>query len=61
MMHERLGRLPEVRKPEIFEDNPYASVFDISRARAVLDYEPKSNWRQLSAQVPVDDRVPPRY
>ena len=59
MMQERLGRLPEVRKPEIYEDNPYAAVFDISRARAVLGYEPKSNWRRLFAQVPVADRIPP--
>ena len=58
MTEERLGRLPEVRKPEIFERNPYTAVFDISRARSVLGYEPKSDWRRLLAQVPVEDRLP---
>ena len=57
MMRERLGRLPEIRKPEVFERNPYASIFDTSRARRVLGFEPKSDWRRLFAQVPVEDRI----
>lgn len=58
MMEERLGRLPEVRKPEVYERDPYASVIDTARARSVLGYQPKSDWRRLFAQVPVEDRVP---
>ena len=57
MIEERLGKKPEVRKPELFDQDPYASVFDISRARRVLGYEPKSDWRRLFAQVPVEDRI----
>jgi len=60
MMQERLGRLPEIRKPEVFERNPYASIFDTSRARRVLGFEPKSDWRRLFAQVPVEDRIAPQ-
>ena len=33
MIEERFGKLPEVRKPEIYERNPRASVFDNTRAR----------------------------
>ena len=57
MMQERLGTLPEVRKPEIYERNPHASVFDISHAREVLGFEPRSDWRRLFAQVPVGERI----
>ena len=57
IVEELHGRLPEIRKPDIYERNPYASVFDISRAREVLGYEPKSDWRRLFAQVPVEDRL----
>jgi len=60
MMQERLGMLPKIQKPEVFEQNPYASVFDTSRSRTVLGFEPKSNWRRLFAQVPVEDRIEPQ-
>jgi hypothetical protein len=58
MMEERLGRLPEVRKPEVYERDPYASVIDTARARNVLGYEPNSDWRRLFARVPDEDRIP---
>ena len=54
MLHHKL---PEIRKPEIYEQNPYASVFDIDHARTILGYDPKSDWRQLFKQVPVSDRI----
>ena len=54
MLHRKL---PEIRKPEIYEQNPYASVFDIDHARKILGYDPKSDWRQLFKQVPVSDRI----
>ena len=47
MVKERFGKLPEVRKPEIFERNPHASILDISRARRVLGFEPTSDWKRL--------------
>ena len=47
MVKERFGKLPEVRKPEIFEQNPHASILDISRAHRVLGFEPTSDWKRL--------------
>lgn len=57
MMEMLHGKLPEIRKPEIYEQNPYASVFDIDHARKLLGYDPKSDWRKLFNQVPVSDRI----
>lgn len=47
MVQERFGKLPEIRKPEVFERNPHATILDISRARSVLGFEPTNNWRRL--------------
>lgn len=57
MIEERLGKVPEVRNPELYNNNPYASIFDIGRARRILGYEPKSDWRRLFAAVPVGERI----
>lgn len=48
MMAEKHGKLPEIRKPDIYESNPYASIIDISHAREVLGYEPQSDWRRYT-------------
>ena len=42
------GRLPDIRKPWIFERNPYASVIDCARARERLGWEPTTDWETLS-------------
>jgi nucleoside-diphosphate-sugar epimerase len=60
ILRERLGYLPEVRNPELFTKNPSASPFDISHARAVLGYEPTSDWKRLFARVPEPNRHPVR-
>jgi UDP-glucose 4-epimerase len=44
------GRLPEVRKPEVYEANPHASAFDISRAREILGWSPSSGWNEFAAR-----------
>jgi nucleoside-diphosphate-sugar epimerase len=47
---ERWGaEAPEIRDAALFEDNPRAGVFDISHAREVLGYEPRSDWRKMFA------------
>ena len=47
---ERLyGALPDVRKPEVYDRNPRASAFDISRARETLEWTPSIAWADLSA------------
>ncbi|MCL4764882.1 MAG: NAD(P)-dependent oxidoreductase [Hyphomicrobiaceae bacterium] len=51
MAKERWGTLPEIRRPEVFSRNPYASVIDITKARDRLGYEPTSNWREMAATL----------
>lgn len=48
LVEEAFGRLPPIRRPEWFERNPNASLYDISKARRVLGYRPTSNWRKFS-------------
>lgn len=51
MLRERYGRLPEIRNPEYFRSNPFASVLDVTRARDVLGFAPTSDWRKMVASV----------
>lgn len=43
------GILPEVRNPQLYRDNPRASVFDGSRARNMLDFSATTTWSKLDA------------
>ncbi len=43
------GRLPEIRKPAVYLENPRAAVFDQERARTRLGFVPRSDWRRLLA------------
>jgi nucleoside-diphosphate-sugar epimerase len=47
-LQETWGTLPEIRKPWVYQQNPYASVIDCSRAREVLGWEPTSDWDRMS-------------
>jgi nucleoside-diphosphate-sugar epimerase len=38
------GGLPEIRKPEVYARNPYASAHDSARAREVLGWTPSTTW-----------------
>ena len=38
------GRLPEIRRPEVFARNPHASLLDTSRAREILGWTPSGDW-----------------
>jgi UDP-glucose 4-epimerase len=51
LVRERYGFLPEIRRPELYESLPTASVLDGSRAREVLGFEPSRNWRQMLAST----------
>ena len=44
---ERWDRLPEVRRPDVYDANPYASVMDITKARRMLGYAPQVTWRDM--------------
>lgn len=52
LVRERYGFLPEIRRPELYERRPTASVLDGSRAREVLGFEPSRDWRQMLAAAP---------
>ena len=41
------GNLPQVRKPDVYENNPYAPLFDLNRAREILGFEGGGTGRQL--------------
>lgn len=59
MMRARIGRDLPVKNAAVFDKDPYASIFDISHAREILGYEPKSDWRKLYAKVPEAKRWGP--
>lgn len=44
------GRLPEIRTPERFQSDPYASVLDSSRARECLGWEPRGDWDSIASE-----------
>lgn len=52
LVQRRYGRLPEIRKPELYAAQPNAAVFDISHARDVLGYRPTSDWRRWDPETP---------
>jgi nucleoside-diphosphate-sugar epimerase len=43
-----LGRLPEVRRPEIYEQNPFAPLYDLTRSREVLGFDAQYDARAVS-------------
>lgn len=51
MAQERWGRLPEVRRPQIYRDNPTASILDITKARDKLGYAPLVDRAALRAKA----------
>ena len=49
LVRERYSDMPELRNPAYYENNPLASLLDITRAREVLGFEPEIDWRQMGA------------
>jgi UDP-glucose 4-epimerase len=45
------GSVPPVRTPELYRDNPRASVYDIRQAREKLGWQPTMSWAELKAAV----------
>ena len=45
LVERTFGQLPEIRDAELYGRNPHATIYDISRAKDVLGFEPASNWR----------------
>ena len=52
LVRERYGFLPEIRRPDVYERLPTASLLDGSKAREVLGFEPSRDWRQMLAGSP---------
>ena len=50
MARERWRTLPEVRRPDLFKQDPCASVMDITKARERLGYDPQITWRDMVAE-----------
>ncbi|NMG41816.1 NAD-dependent epimerase/dehydratase family protein [Chelativorans sp. ZYF759] len=42
-----LGYLPEVRNPELYENNPYAPLYDLTKAREQLGFEAEIDLRTV--------------
>jgi len=51
MAEERWGKLPPIRRPEVYARNPMASVIDISKARDALGYQPAIDRAGLLARA----------
>ncbi|MGW5124870.1 NAD-dependent epimerase/dehydratase family protein [Streptomyces sp. NPDC004069] len=47
---ERIGALPEIRNPRLYQRNPRASIFSSTRARDLLGWEPTSDFPALRAE-----------
>lgn len=52
---ERWKRMPPVRRPGIYDANPFASVMDITKARTKLGYAPQITWRDMLKIQDIDD------
>lgn len=50
LVRERYGHnMPKIRKPEIYEQRPTASMLDTTRAKEILGFVPTSDWRKMLA------------
>lgn len=54
LVRAAFGTVPEIRNPEWFVANPHASLYDISKARRLLGYQPASDWRRLESRGALD-------
>jgi nucleoside-diphosphate-sugar epimerase len=50
LIEARFGHVPELKRPELFQENPNAAIYDIAHARQALGYEPESDWRRLQGE-----------
>ncbi len=57
LVRAAFGPVPEIRNPEWFVANPHASLYDISKAKRLLGYQPRSDWRRLVPRTGGDPDV----
>jgi nucleoside-diphosphate-sugar epimerase len=46
LVERRFGRLPEIRRPELYQREPNAALFDIAKARRLLGFNPSGDWQR---------------
>jgi UDP-glucose 4-epimerase len=51
LVMRRFGKTIEIRRPELYRDNPHAALFDIAKAQNLLGYAPSSDWRRHLARA----------
>jgi nucleoside-diphosphate-sugar epimerase len=47
-LREFLGDLPRITKPDVYADNPFAPLFDLSHTRERLGFDPKFDARDIA-------------
>jgi hypothetical protein len=47
-MKQTFGTVPEIRKPSLYERNPYAATIDWAHAEEILGWRPTSDWARMS-------------
>jgi UDP-glucose 4-epimerase len=50
-LHARWGYVPELRRPDLYADDPTAGLYDSSKAREKLGFAPSRDWRALLART----------
>ena len=46
LVARRFGKSLEVRRPELYRQDPNAALFDIAKAQRLLGYHPSGDWRR---------------
>ena len=44
-MQRKFGAIEDIRRPELFTENPHAAIWDISKAERLLGFVPRYEWR----------------
>lgn len=50
-MKRKFGHLPDVRAPRLYQENPYAAIWDMSRSERLLRFRAESDWRRLLTEA----------
>jgi UDP-glucose 4-epimerase len=50
-LERQYGSVPEIRKPDVYRQNPHAGVYDTSGAREILGWTPSVTWADLVDRV----------
>jgi UDP-glucose 4-epimerase len=51
LVARRFGKAIEIRRPELYREDPHAALFDIAKAQTLLGYAPSADWRRHLARA----------